>query len=55
VLIAPAENTAPPAADGAAYCSGPAIEVEFGGVACLRIPTSTPPELAAAVVRALQR
>jgi transposase len=31
-----------------------AIEVEFDGVGCLRIP-STPPELAAAVVRALRR
>jgi transposase len=31
-----------------------AIEIEFGGVACLRIPPSTPPELAAAVVRALR-
>jgi len=36
-------------------CSGAAIEVEFGGVGCLRIPPSTPPELAAAVVRALRR
>jgi transposase len=53
VLIAP--NTAPPAADGRACCSGPAIEVEFGGVACLRIPPSTPPGLAAAVVQALAR
>ena len=35
--------------------SGEAIEIEFSGVACLRIPPSTPPELAAAVVRALQR
>jgi transposase len=32
-----------------------AIEVEFGGVTCLRIPPSAPPELAAAVVRALRR
>ncbi len=31
------------------------IEIEFSGVACLRIPPSTPPELAAAVVRALRR
>ena len=35
--------------------SGEAIEIQFSGVACLRIPPSTPPELAAAVVRALQR
>ena len=55
VLIAPAESMAPPAADRPAYCSEPAIEVEFGGVARLRIPPSTPPELAAAVVRALRR
>jgi transposase len=34
--------------------SGAAIEIEFGGIACLRIPPSTPPELAAAVVRALR-
>jgi hypothetical protein len=32
-----------------------AIEVDVGGVARLRIPPSTPPELAAAVVRALRR
>ena len=54
VLIAPTEGMAPPAADRPAYCSEPAIEVEFGGVACLRIPPSTPPALAAAVVRALR-
>jgi hypothetical protein len=55
VLIAPAGSMARLAGDGAACCCGPAIEVEFGGVACLRIPPSTPPELAAAVVRALRR
>jgi transposase len=54
VLIAPAASMAPPAGDGPACCSGPAIEVEFGGVA-LRIPPSTPPALAAAVVGALRR
>ena len=54
VLIAPTEGMAPPAADRPAYCSEPAIEVEFGGVARLRIPPSTPPALAAAVVRALR-
>ena len=32
-----------------------AIQVEFGGIARLRIPPSTPPELAVAVVRALRR
>jgi transposase len=41
------ERIAPP--------SGAPIEVELGGVTCLRIPPSTPPELAAAVVRALRR
>jgi transposase len=34
--------------------AGEAIEIEFRGVACLRIPPSTPPGLAAAVVRALR-
>jgi transposase len=34
--------------------AGEAIEIEFGGVACLRIPPSTPPSLAAAVIRALR-
>jgi transposase len=33
----------------------PAIEIEFAGGARLRIPALTPPELAAAVVRALRR
>ena len=33
----------------------PAIEVEFGGAARVRIAASTPPELAAAVVKALRR
>jgi len=33
----------------------PAIEVEFAGAGRLRIPALTPPELAAAVVRALVR
>ena len=55
VLIAPAESMAPPAADRSACCSEPAIEVEFDGIARLRIPPSTRPELAAAVVRALRR
>jgi transposase len=36
-------------------CAGTAIEVAFDGVTCLRIAPSTPPELAAAVVRALRR
>jgi hypothetical protein len=33
----------------------PAIEVEFGGGARVRIAASTPPELVAAVVNALRR
>ena len=41
--------------DRAALNSAPAIEVEFSGAARVRIPASTPPELAAAVVRALRR
>jgi transposase len=40
---------------GIASRSGEAIEIQFSGVACLRIPPSTPPELPAAVVRALRR
>jgi transposase len=40
---------------GIASRSGEAIEIEFSGVACLRIPPSTPPGLAAAVVQALVR
>ena len=35
--------------------SGEAIEIELSGVACLRIPPTTPPGLAAAVVQALVR
>ena len=55
VLIAPTGSMVPRAGAGPACCPGPAIEVEFGGLACLRIPPSTPPELAAAVMRALRR
>ena len=40
---------------GIASRSGEAIEIEFNGVACLRIPPSTPPGLAVAVVQALAR
>jgi transposase len=47
--------TAGPREEGMAPVTGAAIEVEFGGVARLRIPAATPPELAAAVVRALRR
>ena len=35
--------------------TGEAIEIEFGGLACLRIPPSTPPGVAVAVVQALVR
>ena len=41
--------------DRAVLNSAPAIEVEFAGTARLSIPALTPPELAAAVVRALRR
>ena len=41
--------------DRAALDPAPAIEVEFGGAARVHIAASTPPELAAAVVRALRR
>jgi transposase len=38
-----------------APCAGLAIEIDFSGVASLRIPPATPPALAAAVVAALSR
>jgi transposase len=41
--------------DGAALGRAPAIEIEFADRARVRIPALTPPELAAAVVRALVR
>ena len=41
--------------DRAALDRAPAIEVEFGGATRVRIAASTPPELAAAVIRALRR
>jgi len=47
VLAPPRQRIAP--------CAELAIEIEFGGLASLRIPSSTPPELAAAVVAALSR
>ena len=47
VLATPGRRIAP--------CAELAIEIEFGGVASLRIPPSTPPELAAAVVAVLSR
>ena len=54
VLITPPES-----ASAAGFmetgCTEPAIEVEFVGRARVRIPGSVPPELAAAVVKALAR
>ena len=41
--------------DRAALGPAPSIEIEFAGGARLRIAALTPPELAAAVVRALRR
>jgi transposase len=40
---------------GIAPRNGEAIEIEFSGMARLRIPSSTPPGLAVAVVQALAR
>lgn len=50
VVVTADADCRPSIAPGAAE----AIEIEFGRVARLRIPPSTPPALAAAVVRALQ-
>jgi transposase len=46
-------ETARPGAGGTVAAA--AIEVEFSGSSRLRIPASTPPELAAAVIAALRR
>lgn len=46
------ETVGPGAGDAAVV---PSIEVEFAGASRLRIPASTPPELAAAVIAALRR
>jgi transposase len=54
VLIAP-PDTAADAAVGGAVCGEPAIEVEFAGKVRVRIPSSVPAELAAAIVKALAR
>ena len=53
VLIAPSDTAA--AAANCPACDEPAIEVEFAGKVRVRIPVSVPPELAAAVVKALSR
>jgi hypothetical protein len=50
VVVTPAAHE-----PSAVPCTGTAIEVEFDEVACLRIPPSTPPELAAAVMGAPRR
>ena len=47
--------TAPAGSEQDIATSGEAIEIELNGIACLRIPPSTPPGLAAAVVQALAR
>jgi transposase len=52
VVIASIDNDSN---DRAGLDPAPAIEVEFGGAARVRIAASTPPELAASVVRALRR
>jgi transposase len=44
-----------PAGDGVAVPAVPAIEIEFAGSACVRIPASVSPALAAAVVEVLAR
>ena len=54
VLIAPPEPTAPSRIDHAVYPE-PAIEIAFARRVQLRIPRTVPPELAAAVVKALSR
>ena len=54
VLITPPEMAAAPAADGAAF-GEPAIEIELAGKVRVRIPSSVPAELAAAVVGVLAR
>jgi len=53
-LIAPPEDAAPNLADRAVDRE-PAIEIAFAGQVQLRIPRTVPPELAAAVVKALSR
>jgi transposase len=44
-----------PSGDGVAVPAVPAIEIEFVGSACVRIPASVSPALAAAVVEVLAR
>src|ERR1051325_446484 len=54
VLIGPPDTRSAPAA-GEGVCGEPAIEVEFAGKVRVRIPSSVPAQLAAAVVKALAR
>ncbi len=51
VVVARAEESG---AENMALPTTPAIEVEFADMARLRIPASMPPDLAAAVVKALR-
>jgi transposase len=51
VVIAQTEESG---AESVALPAAPAIEVAFTGVAHVRIPASMPPDLAAAVVKALR-
>jgi transposase len=50
-----AEVVVVPGSAGAAEAAVPVLEVDLAGCARVRMPTSTPPELAAAVVAALAR
>jgi transposase len=54
VLIAPPELPAAKATHDAA-CAEPVIEIEFSGRACVRIPASISPALAASIIKALAR
>jgi transposase len=54
VLVAP-PDAGSATAGGDVACDEPAIEVEFAGKVRVRIPSSVPAELAAAIVKALSR
>ena len=51
VVVAPAAS----AGEEIALPGAPAIEIDLAGVARVRIPAAMPPDLAAAVLRALRR
>jgi len=55
LLIAAPDNPTSNGVEGRRFCGGPAIEVKFAGKIVVRIPSSIPAELAAAVVKALSR